>query len=358
MTYAFAAAGTGGHVYPALAVARALTDRGVEADDVIFFGGERIEATAVPDAGFELVPIEIRGLSRSLSAKNFTLPGVVARATARVRDTLNRRRTAVLTSFGGYVGVPAGLGARRAGVPLFVHEQNAVAGLANKLVARWAQRVFVGFEAARLPRAEVVGNPLRSEFESFDPARLRTEARSRYGLTGARPVLGVLGGSLGARVLNETALSFLAEANGRYDVVHLTGPQHFDAVADRAAGLAGWHGVAFEDAMEYFYAASDLVLSRSGALTISECAVTGTPAVVVPYAAGTAGHQEANAAGLAAAGGCVIVAETDIDRVPDLLAAILEDQSRTEAMAAAAASVGRPDAAEVIAGAILEMGDA
>jgi UDP-N-acetylglucosamine--N-acetylmuramyl-(pentapeptide) pyrophosphoryl-undecaprenol N-acetylglucosamine transferase len=138
MTFAFAAAGTGGHVYPALAVARALIDEGVEPDDVIFFGGERLEATAVPGAGFELVPIEIRGLSRSLSARNFTLPAVVARATNVVRDTLVRRGTDVLTSFGGYVGVPGGVGARRARVPLVVHEQNAVAGLANKVVSRWA----------------------------------------------------------------------------------------------------------------------------------------------------------------------------------------------------------------------------
>jgi len=358
MTFAFAAAGTGGHVYPALAVARALLDEGVEPDDVIFFGGERLEATAIPGAGFEFVPIEIRGLSRSLSARNFTLPAVVARATNVVRDTLAQRGTDVLASFGGYVGVPAGVGARRARVPLVVHEQNAVAGLANKVVSRWADRVFVAFDRAKLPRAELVGNPLRREFELFDRAALRSAARSRYGLSGERPVLGVLGGSLGARSLNEVATAFADRSAGSHEIVHLTGPSHFDAVAAGVDATAGWHGAPFEESMEFFYAAVDLVLSRSGALTISELAATGTPSVVVPYAAGTAGHQAANAADLAEAGGCVIVDETDLGSVPDLLASILDDPDRIGRMSVAAASVGHADAADVIATALLEFSDA
>jgi UDP-N-acetylglucosamine--N-acetylmuramyl-(pentapeptide) pyrophosphoryl-undecaprenol N-acetylglucosamine transferase len=358
MTFAFAAAGTGGHVYPALAVARALIDEGVEPDDVIFFGGERLEATAVPGAGFELVPIEIRGLSRSLSARNFTLPAVVARATNVVRDTLVRRGTDVLTSFGGYVGVPGGVGARRARVPLVVHEQNAVAGLANKVVSRWADRVFVAFDRANLPRAELVGNPLRREFELFDRAALRSDARSRYGLSGERPVLGVLGGSLGARSLNEAAIAFAGRSAGSHDIVHLTGPAHFVAVAAEVDAIPGWHGVSFEESMELFYAAVDVVLSRSGALTISELAATGTPAVVVPYAAGTAGHQAANAAQLAEAGGCVIVDEAELDTLPALLADILDDPDRMRRMSVASASVGHPDAADVIATALLEFSHA
>ena len=357
MTFAFAAAGTGGHVYPALAVARALTDGGVESDDVIFFGGERLEAAAVPGAGFELVPIEIRGLSRSMSMRNLTLPAVVARATNVVRDTLSRRGTGVVTSFGGYVGVPAGVGARRAHVPLVVHEQNAVAGLANKIVSRWAERVFVAFDQANLPRAEVVGNPLRREFEGFDRGALRAAARERYRLSGRLPVLGVLGGSLGARSLNEAAYSFATRFAGSAEIVHLTGPAHFDTVTAAFGAVPGWHGVPFEESMEHFYASVDVVLSRSGALTISELAATGTPAVVVPYAAGTAGHQAANAADLAAAGGCLIVDETDLVGVPKILAGILDNPERMRRMSVAAASVAHSDAADVIAGALLELSD-
>jgi UDP-N-acetylglucosamine--N-acetylmuramyl-(pentapeptide) pyrophosphoryl-undecaprenol N-acetylglucosamine transferase len=172
----------------------------------------------------------------------------------------------------------------------------------------------------------------------------------------------VLGGSLGARSLNEAAIAFAGRSAGSHDIVHLSGPAHFDAVAVAVAAevdaIPGWHGVSFEESMELFYAAVDVVLSRSGALTISELAATGTPAVVVPYAAGTAGHQAANAADLAEAGGCVIVDEADLGILPDLLADLLDDPDRMRRMSVASASVGRPDAADVIATALLEFSHA
>jgi UDP-N-acetylglucosamine--N-acetylmuramyl-(pentapeptide) pyrophosphoryl-undecaprenol N-acetylglucosamine transferase len=361
MTYALAAAGTGGHVYPALAVADALVASGVPAGDIVFVGGDRMEARTVPAAGYDFVPVEMRGLRRSLSPANLALPRVVRRARQAITALLEDRHVTVMTVFGGYVAVPAAGAARRANATLFVQEQNAVPGLANRLVARRAAAAFVGFPdaAAALPRAQVTGNPLRAAFAHFDRATLVTEARRRYDLPDGVPVLGVLGGSLGARVLNEVTIHLTDALDAdRIAIVHLTGRSHLDAVQARASrSLTAWTVRAFEDEMTWFYAAADLVLSRAGALTISELAATGTPAIVVPYALGTAGHQAANAAALEQAGGVVVMEERDIDRVPAAIEQLIGDPAQLQVMATASRAQGRPDAAEVIASALRSAAD-
>ena len=358
MTYVFAAAGTGGHVYPALAVADALVGSGVARSEILFVGGDRMEASTVPAAGYEFVGVDIRGLRRSLSSDNLKLPSIVLRATRRLAGEFRSRGTRVVAAFGGYVSVPAAWAARRAGARLFVQEQNAVPGLANRMIAGRAVASFVAFPdaEARLRHSSLVGNPLRAAFGRFDRAALRAEARSWYGLDERRPVLGVLGGSLGARVLNDlTARIADAHDPDQLGIVHLTGRAHHDEVAARAAASAiPWITRPFEDRMELFYACADVVLSRAGALTISELAVTGTPAVVVPFAAGTAGHQGANAAHLEKAGGVIVIEESEIDRVPIELEQLLADEPRRASMARAAAAEGLPDAARLIAAALRE----
>lgn len=358
MTFAFAAAGTGGHVYPALAVADALLEAGVDRNEILFVGGSRMAATAVPAAGYDYLEVDIRGLKRSLSAENLTLPAVVWRASKRMQAEFVKRSVSAVMAFGGYISVPASWAARRTGAATFLHEQNAVPGLANRLISRRATTSFIAFPdaAEKLSRPLLVGNPLRPALAAFDRASLRPTALERYGLNGSGPVLGVLGGSLGAKVLNEVT-ERLADAHdeGDLSILHLTGHAHFEGVSEIAAGSAQeWKVRAFEDNMEYFYAASDIVLSRAGALTISELAATGTPAVVVPYAAGAAGHQAANAAFLAAAGGAEIVAEEDVDTVPVLLEQLIADRDRRTTMAAVAAGLGRPNAAHEIAKLLIE----
>jgi UDP-N-acetylglucosamine--N-acetylmuramyl-(pentapeptide) pyrophosphoryl-undecaprenol N-acetylglucosamine transferase len=358
MRFAFAAAGTGGHVYPALAVARALGRLGIERDGVVFFGGDRMECTTVPEAGYDFVRVPLQGLKRSMSKDNMRLPASVWKATGLIKAELARRRVDVLIAFGGYVTVPAGWAARRAGVRLFLHEQNAQPGLANRLLARRADTTFVSFRgpSERLRSSRLVGNPLRLEIASFDRAAARPAALRRYGIPDGVPVLGVLGGSLGAVVLNEAAAR-IADAHdaGSIAIVHLAGRAHADAYRERAAASSAiWEVVPFEDQMQYFYAASDVVLSRAGALTISELAATGTPSVVVPYEAGTAGHQAANAAHLVRAGGSVMLSEGELDQVPVVVEQLLADEPRREAMAEAAAKQGHPHAADVIAQTLLE----
>ena len=211
MTFLIAAAGTGGHVFPGLAVGEALVDRGVARSDVLFVGGNRMEAMVCPEEGFPFLEVDIRGLRRSLSPSNLGLPLVVRRASTRISEAIEQRQIGAVLGMGGYVTIPAGLAARRSGTPLFVSEQNATAGLASRIASRWAARTFGSFpETEGLGRAEWVGNPVRRAFWDFDRARLRPAALERWELDPSLPVVGVFGGSLGSGVINAAISTLLA----------------------------------------------------------------------------------------------------------------------------------------------------
>jgi len=359
MIYAFAAAGTGGHIYPALAVARELVAGGIDRDDILFFGGDRLETTAVPDAGFDLVQLDVRGLKRSMTVDNLTIPAMVRRAASDVEAALTGRTPGVLTVFGGYVSVPAALGARRVGLPYVIHEQNAVPGLANRYVARRAARTLVAFAPAleKLRGAEVVGNPLDEAFSSYDRASLRPGALRRYGLDPDLPVVGIVGGSLGAQALNEAAVALAGLPGRSFQILHLTGTTHHESIAAVAAGSERWVTAAYESRMQDFYAASDVVLSRAGAMTISELSVTATPAVVVPLPAGK-GYQALNASDLEQGGGAIVIDQSKIDAVPALLSDLVADPDRRERMRTGARSAARPEATRDVARIIREVAGA
>lgn len=350
MTIAIAAAGTGGHVFPALAVAEAMVRLGTDPGEIVFFGGDRIEATAVPEAGFELVSLDVRGFVRKWSFTNLKVMTGVLKAARTIRRELRDRRVTAVLAMGGYVTGPAALAARMAHVPLFLHEQNAVPGLANRWAGRLAQRVFVAFPAAMagFSHAETVGNPLRSALlaQPPDPA----SARVRYGLDPDRSVVGILGGSQGADALNRAAGGLVA--NG-LQVLHLAGREQHERWTDLAAGMSDWIVIPFESEMRFFYAAVDLVVARAGALTVSELAATGTPSILVPYP-GAAGHQDANAAYLAETGGATILPQTQLARLSIEVEEAMEPAELKRRRAAALAR-GRPDAAGYIAAQLREV---
>ncbi len=351
MTIAIAAAGTGGHVFPAMAVAEALEKLGTSRDDIVFFGGDRIEATVVPEAGYEFVRLDVGGFVRSVGLQNLRVMTAVAKATGRMRREIMARGITAMLGMGGYVTGPAALAARSTRVPLFLHEQNAVPGLANRLAARLARRVFVAFPsaAAALPRTEVVGNPLRSALLADPPSS--AAARDRYGLQPDMQVVGILGGSQGAEALNEAA-SNLAESGPVFQVLQLAGRDQHERWSGRSADVPAWTVVPFEPDMRFFYAAADLVVARAGALTVSELAATGTPSILVPYP-GASSHQDANAAFLVEAGGATVVAQPDLSRLGREVSRALvpAELSRRRAMAMAAA---RPDAAGRVAAQLRE----
>lgn len=351
MTYAIAAAGTGGHVFPGLAIAEALERAGVARADIVFFGGDRFEAEAVPAAGYDFVRVELRGLKRSFALANFGIPLVVRDASRMVRNELVRRNVGALVATGGYVTVPAGWAAHRASVPYFLHEQNAHAGLANRLMSRKAVVAFTSFPVTEgLPRGVYCGNPLRTPFVDFDRGALHARALAHYGLDPELPVLGVVGGSLGAGALNQVVHTMVVGWTGPpIQIVHLTGTLHAEAVGRLTNPQEiPWKVVAFETSMELFFAASNLLLARAGGM-VAEITATGTPAVLVPGDFGSKGHQLATARFVEASGGAVVIQQADIDAVPDQVARMIDDPQLLEEMSDRSKALGRPGAADEIA---------
>ncbi len=350
MNVVVAGGGTAGHVEPALALADALVARGAA---VTALGTARgLETRLVPARGYQLdlvpaVPLP-RHLTLALAAVPFRLLGAV-RAT---RAVLRERSADVLVGFGGYVALPAYLAARRR-LPVVVHEANARAGLANRVGARFAARVAVTYEGTSLPRAEVVGLPLRRAVAGLDRAVSRAAAADFFGLDPARPTLLAFGGSQGARRINSAvteAVPVLLAAG--VQVLHLTGAAHFDAA--RAALRPGYAAVPYADRMELAYAAADLVLCRAGAMTVAEVTAVGLPAVFVPLPIGN-GEQRLNAGPVVSAGGGLLVADEALDAawVAAQLPALLRDPGRLAAMSAASRGCGRPDAAAALADLVL-----
>jgi UDP-N-acetylglucosamine--N-acetylmuramyl-(pentapeptide) pyrophosphoryl-undecaprenol N-acetylglucosamine transferase len=347
MTIAVAAAGTGGHVFPALAVAERLSD-----EELVFVGGDRFEATAVPEAGHEFVQVELRGLQRRLTLENLEIPFVVRRAVAALAELFEDRQVDVLLATGGYVTVPAALAARRVGIPYYLQEQNAHAGLANRLMGRWAETTFTSFpDTHDAVRPRFVGNPVRASISHLDKDARRPAACARYGLDPDLVTIGVVGGSLGSRPVNQAVASALADWDGPpVQVVHLAGDRFADEVAETVADLPyAYRVVGFEDRMEDFFAAIDVAVSRASGM-VAELAVTGTPAIVVPGDFGSKGHQAASAEAFAAAGAVVVVTEDTMgEALGPALSALCSDDERRRAMAEAARTIGRPEAATEIA---------
>lgn len=363
MTYGIAAAGTGGHVFPGLAVAEALVAAGVERERVVFFGGSRMEAEEVPRAGFGFVPLRIRGLSRSLRPGNLALPAVVWKAAGEVRREIGERGMRAVLGMGGYVTVPAALGARRAGTPLFLHEQNRRAGLANRLVGRWARRSFGSFPATDgLPGAVPVGYPLRPQFDGpGEDGRgedgLRAAAGEYYRLRSDLPTLGAHGGSQGSEAINRAVGELAAGWEGEpLQIVHITGEANLERTATEGdAAPVTRRTIGFERRMEMFYEACDLVVGRAGG-GLFEVASSGTPSILVPGAfAGR--HQLENAAAMEELGAAVMLPEDRLSGLPDTVAGLLADGERRRAMGEAARAAARPGAARAIASALLEAGD-
>lgn len=352
MTYAIAAAGTGGHVFPGLAVGEALVAEGVDMGEVLYVGGTRLESAVYPGAGFPFLSVELMGLQRRFTPQNLRLPWVVKRAVDRITGEFEARNVGSVLGLGGYVTVPTGLAARRLGIPFCVSEQNAHAGLANRLMSRLASRSFGSFpETVGMPAASWVGNPIRrSVLSAVDP----TEARSSYGLQPEAPVVGVFGGSLGAKVLNDAVEAHVTEwRNTGLQVLHLVGARNAEIVA-KARGVHGWHVVPFEDRMERFYAACDLVVARAGGV-VAELTATATPVVLVPGAFGSGGHQRANAEVLERIGAAVVVTEEDMGRLGSVVTDLAGDPAALKAMAEAARSFAKPHAAANIGAVMREL---
>jgi len=347
------AGGTDGHVFPALAVAGQLRAQGVP---VVWIGTHRgLEATLVPQAGIPIEWIGVAGLRGHGLWRRLTAPLMLTQALLQAGGILRRVRPRLVVGMGGFASGPGGVMARLLGIPLVVHEQNALAGLTNRWLARLADRVLEAFPGSFSPRRQAltVGNPVRASI-----AALPEPAQRLAGRTG-RPHLLVVGGSQGARALNQllpAALALLPLAQ-RPEVWHQAGGalQAATAQAYQDAGVAVQLQPFIED-MAAAYGWADLVLCRAGALTVAELAAAGVGAILVPFPYAVDDHQTANARFLESNGAAVIAPQAELTPVhlATLLQSLLSDRARLLALAQAARRLARPDAAARVAAICLE----
>ena len=343
------AGGTGGHVFPALAVAEYLSGQGWR---VVWLGAKNgMEATLVPKHGYDMAWVRFSGLRGKGLARALALPLNLLVAFWQSARALLARRPDVVLGMGGYISFPGGMMASLFGRPLAVHEQNSVAGLANKVLARLADRTLQAFPGA-LPGAAVCGNPVRREIAALAPPR------ARYGARSGRLKVLVLGGSLGARALNEIVPQALALLPQEMcpEVTHQSGAQHLEALrqAYAAAGVRA-QTLAFIDDMAAHYGAADLVICRAGALTVAELACAGVASILVPFLFAVDDHQTGNAKFLSAKDAAILLPQPELSaqRLAQLLRGLTRE--RLLDMAEKARALGKPDATEAVARACMEL---
>ncbi|MGW2396720.1 UDP-N-acetylglucosamine--N-acetylmuramyl-(pentapeptide) pyrophosphoryl-undecaprenol N-acetylglucosamine transferase [Kitasatospora sp. NPDC001664] len=356
------AGGTGGHIYPGLALAEALRRARPEAE-ISFVGTERgLETTLIPAAGYRLHTVDMIPFDASLGLRRYLLPAALLRSGAQCREILRAQGAQIAVGMGGYPSAPVILGARMAGLPSVVHESNAVPGRANRFAARLTPHLALAFDRTRahLPagvEAETVGMPMVSAVAGMDRAALRPEARARLGVPpGARLVV-FNGGSLGAARLTEAALGLAELWRGRDDVRLLvkTGPAALARARSSLAGNPVAEAVPYLDRMDLAYAAADLVVCRAGSATVAELAGTGVPAVLVPYPHAPHDHQTHNARVLTDAGAGLLLpdAECTAGRLAELAGPLLADPARLAAMGRAADPGTHAEAADLLAAKVL-----
>ncbi|WP_218828279.1 MULTISPECIES: undecaprenyldiphospho-muramoylpentapeptide beta-N-acetylglucosaminyltransferase [unclassified Rhodococcus (in: high G+C Gram-positive bacteria)] len=361
-----AGGGTAGHIEPALAVADALRVLDPTVTVTALGSSRGLETTLVPARGYALELIPPVPLPRKPTVDLLKLPLRVVRSVRRTREIFATVEADVLVGFGGYVALPAYLAARgrlfgRGGrIPVVIHEANARAGIANKVGARSAERVLAavagsGIAARGAADADVIGIPVRPTITGLDRAAVRAEARAHFGLPESGPVLLVFGGSQGARSLNDAVSGASAALAGAgITVLHAHGPKNSLDVEQRNPD-APYVALPYIDRMDLAYAAADLAICRSGAMTVAEVSATGLPAVYVPLPHGN-GEQELNARPVVDAGGGILVSDATLTEqyVSETVVALLADTERIATMSRAAAGAGHKGAAAAVAQIVLD----
>ena len=341
------AGGTGGHIFPGLAVAAEMRSAGW---DVVWMGARSgMEARLVPQHGYRMAWIRARAARGKGLVQKLLLPGNLLLSFWESARHIMREKPDVVLGLGGYVAFPGGMMASLFNRRLAVHEQNAIAGLTNRVLARVGDKVMAGFPGA-LRQAEWTGNPVRGEIAALAPPHRRFAGR-----TGALRIL-VVGGSLGAQALNEALPKALSLVAPRPIVVHQSGEKHLDALKSSyaRAGVSG-ELVAFIDDMARRYAEADLVICRAGAVTVAELSAAGMASILVPFPHAVDDHQSANAAFLAKHGAAILLPQKELDanRLAGLIRTL--DRAKLLDMAEKARALGKPDAARVVAQRCMEL---
>ncbi len=343
-TYLLAGGGTAGHVNPLLALADEIMANEPEAKVIALGTREGLEAHLIPDRGYELVTVERLPFPRKLNRYALKFPGRYFRAIRQVRELIKSRGVDVVVGFGGYASAPAYEAARSEGVALVIHEANALPGIANRRGAKFADGVAVAFAGTKLPKAQLVGMPLRREIAELTTKTQKDMARKHFGLEPETTTMLVTGGSLGAKRINDTI-----EASRR--VLAAAGIQVLHIVGGRSdlpeVNEPGYRRIAYCDRMELAIAAADLAVARSGAATVSEFSAVGLPAIYVPYPVGN-GEQALNARDSVASGAAILVKDSDFtpDFVSSVVVPLASDSKRLAGMSAASSVVAIADGAQ------------
>ncbi len=349
--------GTGGHIYPAVAVAEALIRRYGDDVEILFVGAEgRMEMEKVPPLGYNIVGLPIAGLQRRLEWRNILLPFKVLKSIARAKRVIRDFGADIVVGFGGYASAPVLWAANQIGVPTVVQEQNSYAGLTNKIVAGRARKVCVAYEGMerffKAERIVMTGNPLRGNFSSVES--LRSEALKYFGLNTEQPVVLVVGGSLGTRTLNNMMCRWIESVEGQpqdIQVVWQTGKIYeaeMKQFSKEHPMQNVWQG-AFLERMDLAYAVADIVISRSGACTVSELSLVAKPTIFVPSPNVAEDHQTKNAMALVKHEAALMVPDCEAENSAMALAvATLKDRESLDDLSKNIAKMAYPKAADMI----------
>ena len=349
--------GTGGHIFPAVAIANELRRR-LPDTEILFVGASgRMEMTRVPEAGYRIVGLEISGLQRRLTLKNLLFPIQVFRSVRKAGKLIEEFRPDAVVGVGGYASAPVLLAATSRAIPSLIQEQNSYAGLVNKLLARRVGRICVAYDGMEkffpADKLVVTGNPVRTEIALGS----RSDALKFFGLDPAKKTLLVVGGSLGARTLNQATAAALPRLRAAgAQLLWQTGKLYFPEAREQADQANNLHALEFIQRMDLAYAAADVVISRAGALSVSELCLTGKVSILVPSPNVAEDHQTKNALALASQGAALLIADKHAPaHLYDEALRLLINTERQHELSVRIRKLARPNATAAIVDELLKL---
>lgn len=351
--------GTGGHIFPAIAIGHAIKAQLPEAE-ILFVGAEgKMEMEKVPEAGFEIVGLPVAGFQRRLTAKNLLFPFKLLLSMLKALGVVNRFKPDVAVGVGGYASGPVLKAANWKGVKTVVQEQNSFAGVTNKILAKSASKICVAYEDMErffpVEKIRLTGNPIREQIRNISVDQ--ATAKKTFDLDPDKKTILVIGGSLGARTVNNSIKKGLDKLQSSgHQVLWQTGAYYYEDCQKAGVDFPDIHPVKFIREMDKAYSAADIVISRAGALSISELCVVGKPAILVPSPNVAEDHQTHNAMALVNRDAAVLVRDADAEtELIDRALELMEDADRMQSLRQNILQMAKPDAAQTIANEILEL---